>query len=484
MRRHARWLLPALTALAVLLAGARLIEVSVHERSGQMRLNARAAAARHAASIQRELQAFVAHTQDQAAHAAGPSEGGSFWMDAHGGVVQAAQRDAAKASAIAGEWLSGGAAASGAMGKRILFGPVRYGSQWLLAAAVPMPADAAEQTGGAEIRVVGFAELDALLARAKFGTLVDEGYEFQLYQPDPSSGRPRVFVGSQPPADWQPVAAAIAAPGAVPQRAPAGPSAASRPSGGFLVLAIEPAGGWYPARELATEIGLLALIAWALTFGMYDLTHALMRTRSVLDATRQRLHSANERLAGAIEQRESLQRTFEHARYHDTFTGLPNRRYFMDQLDRTLRDVRTRRRQRIAIVLLDIERFRLISDTLGHTAGDELLLQAAQRCAQVLGGVEHLLARWGAEQLAVLLFDVASPAAAQRVADLLQEVRREPFELRQHRLSVTSRVGFTCINSGLQRAEEALREADLALSVAREHQSARAVAYAPGMGGA
>jgi diguanylate cyclase (GGDEF)-like protein len=485
LRRNAYWLLPALTALAVLVAGARLIQVSVGERSRQMRVAARTTAARHAASIQGELQALVRRTQDQAGHAVVPNGGENFWMDAHGRVVRGSAPDAARASAIAGEWLTGAASTSTAMANRTLFGPVRYGSQWIVAAAAPMRGDDAQQTGGPTLWLVGFEELDALLARARFGTLVDEGYDFQLYQPDPSSGRPRVFVGSQPAVNWQPVVSVIAAPGAAPQRAPASSSGAERPThADFLALAIEPRGGWYPARELATEIGLLALIAWALTFGMYDLTHALERTRGVLDATRQRLHFANERLAGEIEQRENLQRTFEHARYHDTFTGLPNRRYFMDQLDRALRDVRTRRRQRIAIVLLDIERFRLISDTLGHTAGDELLLQAAQRCAHVLGGVEHLLARWGAQQLAVLLYDVASPAAAQRVADLLLEVRREPFELRQHRISVTSRVGFTCIDSGLQRAEEALREADLALSVASQHQSTRAVAYASGMGGA
>src|SRR5262249_6186568 len=172
------------------------------------------------------------------------------------------------------------------------------------------------------------------------------------------------------------------------------------------------------------------------------------------------------------------------ARSHDVFPGWPNRRYFMDQLDRSLRDIRTRRRQRIAVALIDIERLRLISDTLGHTAGDELLLQAAQRCAQALGTTEHVLARWGADQLAVLLSEVESTAAAQELADRLQEECQRPYELRQHRLSVSSRIGFTCIDSGMQRAEDALREADLAVSIARQQQLMRAVAYAPGMAGA
>jgi len=213
-------------------------------------------------------------------------------------------------------------------------------------------------------------------------------------------------------------------------------------------------------------------------------SHSLKRTQTALAATRKRLQAANERLTHEIEQREYLQKSFEHARYHDAFTGLPNRRYFMDQLDRALREIRTRRRQRIVVVLIEIERLRLISDTLGHTAGDELLLQAAQRCAQSLGGAEHVLARWGADQLAVLVLEMESAAAAQLIADRLQQSRAEPFELRQHRLSVNARIGFTSIDSGLKRVEDALREADLALSVAKEQQSARAVAYLPGMGGA
>src|SRR5205807_2053514 len=79
---------------------------------------------------------------------------------------------------------------------------------------------------------------------------------------------------------------------------------------------------------------------------------------------------------------------------HDPFTGLPNRRYLMDQLDRALREVRTRRRQRIAVVLIEIDRFKLINDTLGHTAGDELMLQAAQRFARAVEGIECVLSHW------------------------------------------------------------------------------------------
>jgi diguanylate cyclase (GGDEF)-like protein len=497
LRRNANWLLPVLTAVVVLLAGARLIVVSVRERAEQMRLTAHTVVVRHTAAIAGQLRALAERTRAEAQRAATAApaapEPDTFSIDAHGAVTRAAAADQSVASAIASEWAAGGAASHASAPGVFFFGPIRYGSQWIVAASAPTSPRGLEQPQAAAGRqaaepqqwTVGFEGLDALLAGARFGTLVDEGYDFQLYQSDPRTGRPRVFVSSEPSALAAPAAAGIPQPDLLSAAARGEPDRASGTRGSdFLVLAIRPRTGWYPGRDLATEIGLLALITWAVTFGLYDLTHALKRTRSVLEATRRRLHAANERLTGEIEQRESLQRSFEHARYHDVFTGLPNRRFFMDQLDRALREVRTRRRERIAIVLVDIERFKLIGDTLGHTAGDELLLQAAQRCEQVLGRHEHLLARWGPEQLAVLLHQVQSPIAAQALANQLQEVRDEPFELRQHRISVTSRVGFTCIDSGLQRAEDALREADLALSVAKQHQSQQAVAYAAGMAGA
>jgi diguanylate cyclase (GGDEF)-like protein len=469
VRRNAHWVMPLLAAALVALVGARLITLSVQQRSDQLRRTAQSAVLRHASLIETELTALADAAQRR------PSAGGTFTMRADGAVLGAAPADAAIARAVAQEWA---AAAATRRASDVLFGPVRYGSQWIVAAhgaSAPPAQDSAAAPSGPPAWSVRYQDLDSLLAHAHFGTLVNEGYDFQLSQADPLTQRPRVFLSSQPGTLAEPITSAI--------RQPRASSAAAAPAA-FLTLAIRPRTGWYPARELAAELGLVALLVWAVAFGVYDLTHSLKRTRSALTATRNRLHVVNERLVDEIAQRENLQRSFDHARYHDVFTGLPNRRYFMDQLDRMLREIRTRRRQRIAIALLDIERLRLISDTLGHTAGDELLLQAAQRCAQTLGSSEHVLARWGADQLAVLLGEVESPAAAQQLADRLQETSQQPYELRQHRLSVTSRTGFTCIDSGIQRAEDALREADLAVSIARQQQRSRAVAYIQGMAGA
>jgi diguanylate cyclase (GGDEF)-like protein len=469
LRRHSWWLLPLCAAGIVGLIGARLITLSVRERSEQLRRTAQAAVLEHTSLIETELAALVnaARGGPVRGHPS-PQDRGHFWMSADGELLRASG-DAATAHALARE---GTADPASRRTDAVLFGPVRYGSEWLVAARAPSPP--ANEPGAPMTWSVSYENLDSLLARAHFGALVNESYDFQLSQPDPLSQHQRTFLSSRPGTLAAPAIGTIRQPGVSAGKA--GPP--------FLTLAIRPRTGWYPARDLAAEAGLLMLLVWAVAFGTYDLTHSLKRTRSVLADTRRRLHAVNQRLAGEIEQRESLQRSFEHARYHDVFTGLPNRRYFMDQLDRTLRDIRSRRRLRIAVALIDIERLRLISDTLGHTAGDELLLQAAQRCAEVLGITEHVLARWSPDQLAVLVQEVSSAAAAQDLADRLQEACHRPYELRQHRLSVSARVGFTSVDSGLQRAEDMMREADLAVALARQQQRPRALAYAQGMAGA
>jgi diguanylate cyclase (GGDEF)-like protein len=316
------------------------------------------------------------------------------------------------------------------------------------------------------------AELDQLLSKLQLNRIVDPEYDFELSKVDTAGGAPRIFVSSRIGRLDDPIVSRIRLPEGYTRELP----------DGYVQLALRPKAGWYPARELAAAIALLAVVAWMLAFATHDLVHSLHRARDALSLSRRQLQSTQRKLALEIEQRENLQKSFEHSRYHDAFTGLPNRRYFMDQLDRALREVRTRRRQRLAVMLINIDRFKLINDSLGHTAGDEVVVQAARRFQKATAQFEHVLARWSADQFAMLVFDIPSPDSALDIAGLLQKTLQQPFELRKHQLNVAAQVGVTCIDSGLQRAEEAVREADIALSVAKRHDTATAVAYQPAMG--
>jgi diguanylate cyclase (GGDEF)-like protein len=313
----------------------------------------------------------------------------------------------------------------------------------------------------------------ALAASKVLKGLAEAGYDFEVSEIDRARRFRQVLLRSQ--------TAVLTTPAIWEFRAPAGFLQDSPDAS--VELAIAPRNGWYPVRELATSFGLLAVVAWLLAFGAHDMTHSLQRSKAALAALKDKVKVLNHKLTAEIDSRQQLQQSFDHARYHDAFTGLPNRRFFMDRLDRALRDVRTRRRQRVAIVLIEIDRFRLINDTLGQTAGDELMLQVALRLGHAASSLECVLARWRDDQFAALMFDPLSSEAAFVMANQLQDSLHEPFELRKHRLTIAARMGLTTVESGLQRTEDALREADIALSFAKRPDSSRTLAYQSTMGG-
>jgi len=471
-KRNFEWVPTVVVLAVVLLAGSRLIYLSVQHHAAVARERAAMVAGAFAKKIEPPLQKLAAAAVRQAAQVPSgenvadslepfPPSADTFWMTADDKVLSSRSQEAASASGIASEWQSAESARAAAA--FAVLGPLRLGSQWFVAVRSPLP-----QSQGWS---VAFADLDELIADSHLARLVDMGYDFELSQVEPRSARSRSFVGSSTELLTDAIGATIPL-----------PAAAAIP-GSYLQVAIRPRAGWYPATLLASEIGLLAFLAWLLAFGTHDLNHALQRSRSALAAARRRLHAINQQLAGEMQLRVTLQETFDHARFHDAFTGLPNRRYFMDQLDRALRDMRTKRRQRIAVIMVDIARFALINDTLGHTAGDELMVQAARRFEKSISAFECVLARWGGDQFALLMLDAASTEAALNMAGLLQDDLRPPIELRRHRLVVAANIGITCVDSGQQRAEDVVREADIALTVAKHHETTKIVAYASNMAG-
>jgi diguanylate cyclase (GGDEF)-like protein len=481
--RTSAWLPTVCVLLVVLLAGARLIMLSLDRHADEARRAARAELVQRQASIESQLTALSERASHEAARVSRALVGGAqnvtpardtFRIEADGSIVRAPKVDRALAAGIASEWSH--RATAGADGPTRFLGPTRQGSQWIVATRAPIVATSdgndADDTARGTAWVVAYADLDVLLEAAKVGRLVTAGYDFTLSQVDRATSLRRTFVNSGPVVLEDPMKVVL--------RTPAG---LTRDLPGQLQLAIRPREGWYPASRLASEIGLLALMAWLLAFGTHDLIIRSQHLRQQLEASQEQTRVLNEQLVSEIEERQDLQKSFEHARYHDAFTGLPNRRYFMDQLDRALRAVRARRRQGIAVALIDIDRLKLINETLGHAAGDELMVQAAHRFEQSAAGMETVLARWEGSQLAMLLSDVPTSDAALQVASTMLECLRDPFELRRHRLAVAASVGVTCADSGLQRPEDLLREADIALSVAKRTEGIKAVAYAPSMGG-
>jgi diguanylate cyclase (GGDEF)-like protein len=173
--------------------------------------------------------------------------------------------------------------------------------------------------------------------------------------------------------------------------------------------------------------------------------------------------------------RKELERRFEHQLLHDDLTKLPNRTLFQDRLERALaRSVR--RRQACAVLSVDIDRFRLVNDSLGPLVGDRLLRETAGRLDSVVRP-EDTLARTGGDEFMLLLETVGTPQEALIVAGRVEESLRPPFEIEGRELFLTVSIGIAVGRGGRDRPEDILRNADVAVHRAKEGGPARAEVF-------
>lgn len=166
-------------------------------------------------------------------------------------------------------------------------------------------------------------------------------------------------------------------------------------------------------------------------------------------------------LAGSqtdISARKAAEAGLRHAARHDSLTGLANRLH----LEELLQAVRRRPRSReSALLFIDLDRFKLINDSLGHNAGDQVLVIVAQRLASCLRAGDHL-ARFGGDEFVALLGDLACAADAERVAQRMLTALRQPLQLGERTLSVSASIGIAPLMRDGQPLD-ALQAADLAL---------------------
>lgn len=182
-----------------------------------------------------------------------------------------------------------------------------------------------------------------------------------------------------------------------------------------------------------------------------------------------------------VTERTELEEQLRHQAFYDPLTGLANRALFMDTLGRGLRGA-SRRDPAVAVMLLDLDGFKLINESLGHDTGDEMLAAVGSRLADSLRP-NDTLARFGGDEFIVLLDDVHSPLEPLRVADRLLASLRSPFELRQQRRFIAASIGIAWSGPepALRQPEDLLREADLALYQAKAEGKDRTVVFKSSM---
>ncbi len=146
---------------------------------------------------------------------------------------------------------------------------------------------------------------------------------------------------------------------------------------------------------------------------------------------------------------------------YDRLTGLPNRELFDRHVQRALIDAKYQRRS-VAVLLLDIDRFKLINDTLGHTSGDRLLQAVAERLGQHVMP-QHILARFGGDEFLLLAPDIGGRAAAEGIARRVSAAFRQPFDHEGHKLKLSVSIGVAVSSGDHGDADYLIRIADAAV---------------------
>ena len=179
-------------------------------------------------------------------------------------------------------------------------------------------------------------------------------------------------------------------------------------------------------------------------------------------------------------ERES-QNQLDHLAHHDALTALPNRLLYHDRLRHAMARAE-RDGEQLAVLFIDLDRFKNVNDTLGHHVGDELLKQAAQALSRCLREGDTL-ARLGGDEFIVLLEDVDGMAGATRVAEKLMAMFEQPFEVSGHELFVTGSVGISLYPQDGRDMHMLIRNADVAMYQAKARGRNGFQFYAPSMSG-
>lgn len=163
---------------------------------------------------------------------------------------------------------------------------------------------------------------------------------------------------------------------------------------------------------------------------------------------------------------------FRHASLHDRLTGLPNRALLADRLQQSINRARRRPKHLFAVLFLDLDRFKIINDSLGHAAGDELLVTIAQRLKECLRNVDTV-ARLGGDEFAVLLDELEDSREALMVAERLQNRIKQPVLLEGEEVFTTASIGIALNQKGYNNPESILRDADSAMYQAKQSGKGR-----------
>jgi diguanylate cyclase (GGDEF)-like protein/PAS domain S-box-containing protein len=185
------------------------------------------------------------------------------------------------------------------------------------------------------------------------------------------------------------------------------------------------------------------------------------------------------RMAGSqtdITARKNAEEQLVHDAFHDLLTGLPNRALFLDRLDRMIEYSRRHNNYYFAILFLDLDRFKIINDSLGHAVGDQLLIEISKVLKTCIRKADTV-ARFGGDEFVILLDDIPDIQAAAKIAHHIQEVLSNPFQVGNNRIFTSASIGIVLSSDGHLSKEDIVRDADIAMYQAKMLGKAKYVIF-------
>ena len=173
-----------------------------------------------------------------------------------------------------------------------------------------------------------------------------------------------------------------------------------------------------------------------------------------------------------VSDRKQAEDQIRHAAFHDALTGLPNRTLLADRMSMAIERSRRTPEYKYSALFIDLDRFKIVNDSLGHDMGDKLLVDLSQRLVSCVRPVDTV-ARLGGDEFAVLLDGITSPSDATDVAARIQASLMQPFDLEGQPFVTTASIGIAHSSDVYERPEDILRDADTSMYRAKANGKAR-----------